>query len=51
MIYVANNRKYIDKYNSVLKSHNIYVEYYCRKKKNGEWILPKIDLQYIKVID
>lgn len=44
---VSKNYKYIDQMNKFLKPLNILIEYYPREKKNGEWCLRSISLQYI----
>jgi len=35
-------------YNKFIKPMNIYVEYYPREKKNGEWCLRTINLPYME---
>lgn len=45
--YVSSNYYFIDKYNHFLRKYNIMIEYYPREKKNNEWCLRPINLQYI----
>ncbi|AHA45451.1 hypothetical protein HIRU_S545 [Hirudovirus strain Sangsue] len=44
---VSHNFSYIKLYNKYIRQYNIFVEFYPRKKKNNEWILPSIYLQRI----
>lgn len=44
---VGSDYKYIDLYNKFIKPANLYVEYYPREKKNGEWVLRQINLPYV----
>lgn len=44
---IGSDFTYIQQYNDFLSDYNIYVEYYPRIKKNGEWCLRDIYLQYI----
>jgi hypothetical protein len=44
---IGNNFKYINKYNRYLRDYNLYIEYYPREKKNGEWCLRQINLPFI----
>lgn len=36
--------RYIRIYNKFLEPHNLFIEYYPREKKNGEWCLKQINL-------
>jgi hypothetical protein len=45
---VSCNFKYIKIYNKMIRSGNLFIEFYPREKKNGEWRLMPINLQYIK---
>ncbi|MEM3061978.1 MAG: hypothetical protein QW303_00330 [Nitrososphaerota archaeon] len=44
---VGQNFRYIELYNRYIHSANLFVEYYPRKKKNGEWCLDSINLPYV----
>ncbi|AGF85343.1 hypothetical protein QJ854_gp439 [Moumouvirus goulette] len=45
---IGSNFKYINLYNKYLEPHNIFIEYYPRRKINGEWCLRPINLQYVE---
>jgi hypothetical protein len=45
--YVSRNFKYIRIYNKFIEQINLFVEYYPRIEKNGEWRLQQIYLQYL----
>ena len=45
--YVSNDLRYIKLYNEYLDPYNLFIEYYPRHKKNGEWCLRQINLPYI----
>lgn len=45
--YISQNYKYIILYNKFIEKQNLFIEYYPREKKNNEWCLKQIDLQYI----
>lgn len=45
---VSSNMKYITKYNNFINKNNLYIEYYPRIKKNGEWYLRQVNLPYIE---
>lgn len=44
---IAQDMKYITLYNQYINDKNIHIEYYPREKKNDEWCLRPIMLQYI----
>ena len=46
---VGSNFTYINKYNKFLEPYNLIIEYYPRQKKNGEWCLRPINLQYLEI--
>ena len=46
---ISNNMSYISLYNKFIKKINLFVEYYPRQLKNGEWIIPEINLSYINI--
>ena len=45
--YISSNLKFIKLYNKYLEPHNLFIEYYPREKKNGEWCLRPINLPYV----
>lgn len=44
---VSSNFRYINTYNRFIEPGNLFVEYYPREKKNGEWCLRQVNLPYI----
>lgn len=44
---VGSDYQFINAYNRFLKSSNLHIEYYPREKKNNEWCLRSIYLQYV----
>lgn len=45
---IGSDLTFIKFYNKYLEKTNLFIEYYPRIKKNGEWYLPQINLQYVK---
>lgn len=45
--YISSDLRYIKLYNKYLNAYNLFIEYYPRHKKNGEWCLRQINLPYI----
>jgi len=48
---ISSNYKYINLYNRLIKPANLFIEYYPREKKNNEWVLKQINLQWLDVSD
>lgn len=46
--YVSYNFTFIDLLNQFIQPFNLFIEFYPRIKKNGEWNLPQINLAYIE---
>ncbi|MEM0354119.1 MAG: hypothetical protein QXW79_00920 [Thermoplasmata archaeon] len=44
---IGQDFRYIELYNKYINSANLFVEYYPRKKKNGEWCLESANLPYV----
>lgn len=44
---VGSNLRYIRMYNKFIEQFNLFIEYYPREKKNNEWALKQINLQYL----
>ena len=47
--HISPDQSFIQMYNNFTTQINIFIEYYPRQKKNGEWILPEISLPYIDI--
>lgn len=45
---VGSDMLYIKMYNKFIESANLFIEYYPREKKNGEWCLRQINLPYVE---
>jgi len=45
---VSLDFRFVRSYNKFLRPHNLYVEYYPREKKRGEWHLRPMALSYVK---
>jgi len=45
--HISTNYRYINLYNRLIRPANLFIEYYPREKKNGEWVLKQIHLQWI----
>ena len=48
---VGNNFRCIQAYNKFIEPINIFIEYYPREKKNGEWALRSINLPYFEITE
>lgn len=44
---IANDLSFIQIYNKFIEQFNLFIEYYPREKKNGEWCLRQINLPLI----
>ena len=44
---IGSNFTYIKMYNKFIRENNLFIEFYPREKKNGEWCLRQINLSYI----
>lgn len=45
---IGSNFTYIKLYNKFIEPYNLFIEYYPRIKKNGEWSLRQINLPYME---
>ena len=45
--YVGYNFTYIEAFNKFIRHANLFIEYYPREKKNGEWCLRQINLPFV----
>lgn len=45
---IGSNFSFVKLYNNFIEPFNLFIEYYPRIKKNGEWSLRQINLPYLK---
>lgn len=46
---IGQDMSFIDSYNKLIRPNNLWVEYYPRIWRNGEWTLQQINLPYVEI--